>query len=265
MVTKDKEYYHQKYNDECIVFNYRMRILSKEIVSANSRVYNLEIKFLRKVMREINLIRDVLGGATHIFTGLKVLPKSPETTPIVIRNSYETYVYWKYLSGNNEKEFYTNAYYYQESLDTSAVLYSDFDESYPLNKINMQDDGLQEAKAAWILQKKEFYQKKVSYPKWYSLRNGAKSFTHMNYLLHLEEPYEKIYGFCSKVSHGMGLTKELVKFEDENIHLKAIYHIDPVHEKYLWFLSWKLVSMINQDIYEFYKGIFEKKEKKDHD
>lgn len=261
MVNKDKNFYHQKYNEECNVFNSRVGILSKEIITKNSIVFNLEIKFLRKVMREINLIRDVLGGATHISTGLKVLPKSPETTPIVIRNAYETYVYWKYLSSNDEKEFYTNAYYYQESLDTSAMLYSDFDESYPMNKINRQDAGLQEAKAAWIIHTKEFHKKKAAYPKWYSLRNGATSFTHMNYLLQLEEPYKKIYNFCSKVSHGMGLIKEFVKNEDEGIHLKATYHIDPVHEKYLWFLSWKLVTMINQDIYEFYKDIFEKREK----
>lgn len=52
----------------------------------------------------------------------------------------------------------------------------------------------------------------------------------MNYLLHLKEPYEKIYSFCSKVSHGMDLTKVIVNNEDE---VKAIYHIDPFHEKYL--------------------------------
>lgn len=49
----------------------------------------------------------------------------------------------------------------RESLDTSAMLYSDFDESYSMNKINMQEDGLQEAKAAWILQKKEFHKKSI--------------------------------------------------------------------------------------------------------
>ena len=236
--------YHLKATLQANLFNVMMKKLSDELHTEHDLADILEKLFLRKISQEFIVIKDNLKG-TVISPGSleRTRPKAPKMTPIIIRNVYETYVYWKFFSTSVHKDYYSKSYFYEESLVTQNIIYEDFEGEYPFLKVENNNPVMSEIKRDWENLKRGG----VNYPKWYNLKRGPRSFAAMNRRLRLEEHFDKIYGFCSKVNHGMGLSNEVI-VKGDKVFLSALYSIHPEYESYLFFLSSKLIEMINEDI-----------------
>lgn len=239
--------YHLLSTMECTVFAGIAGELSKLIKEEKKLEFELEVLLLRKIMQESGIIRDFLKG------------KAPKITPIIIRNAYESFVYWKFLTSNKNKRFYALAYLYEDTLFNKSYVYDEFDEEYPINKVNLNHQEIMVIKSVWESQRKSHYKdKRIPYPKWYLLKGGPINFSRMNKDLGLHEEFKKIYSYCSKVNHGMGLINDYT-IQNNIAVIDAVYNIDPTREKYLWFLSYKMMSKINNDVYEYYKEKLEQK------
>ncbi|MEV9639804.1 DUF5677 domain-containing protein [Mammaliicoccus sciuri] len=246
MVEKN---YHLKSTLQGHLLNVMMKKISDNLSTDDGVTDILEKLFLRKISQESIVIKDNLKGAViPPLNTERIRPKSPKMTPIIIRNVYETYVYWKFFVNSADKNYYFKAYFYEESLLKQDIIYEDFEGEYPFLKVENTSIIMEEIIRDW----KQLKRRGVSYPKWYNLKEGPRSFAHMNRILKLEEHFDRIYGFCSKLNHGMGLSNELL-VKDDKLYLNATYSIHPEYEKYLFFLTSKLIEMINTDVLLSYK------------
>lgn len=213
----------------------------------------IDILFIRKISQEANIIKDILEGSINLQTGQRLRPKAPKSAAIIIRNVYETYIYWKFISNSEYKKFYSKAYFYLSAseLRASTLIYDDFKGSNFFNKIDLNISEFGEVKSEF-----EKLRRKNPYPKWYQLKKGPKNFSAMNRELGMEEHFEKIYGFCSKTNHGLTLTNDIVK-EKNKLYFDSLFNISESYKLYLLFLTHKLLRMINQDMVLYYKDLSE--------